>query len=295
MRRCAFLTLEDPTNFVIDDELAYEPLRERGWAVEAIPWSRPAVAWGAYDAVVIRSPWDYVKAPDAFLDVLREIERAGTALFNPLGLVRWNLQKTYLRDLAERGVPVVPTIWRDRLGPSELPQLFEELGASEIVVKPVLGVNADGAYRLDRRTAREQADSIESYFRSRALMAQPFAAGITAEGEFSLFYFNGEHSHTVLKTPASGDFRVQEEHGGQIRAVQAEDALRAAGDAALAAIGEAPLYARTDFVRAPDEAGFWLMELELIEPSLYLRMDARAPWRFASALHERVTRHASAP
>src|SRR4029077_3073072 len=96
-------------------------------------------------------------------------------------------------------------------------------------------------------------------------------------------------SHTILKTPKAHDFRVQEEHGGIIRAVEAERELRAAGDTALRALDSVPLYARADFVRANHGRGFWLMELELIEPSLYLRMDAGAPERFAQALHDRAS------
>jgi glutathione synthase/RimK-type ligase-like ATP-grasp enzyme len=286
--RCAFLTLEDSTGYVIDDELAYAPLAALGWRVDTIPWRRPQVEWRAYDAVVIRSTWDYVTDPDAFLDVLGEIERSGTPLFNELDLVRWNIRKTYLRDLAARGVPVVPTIWRDRLQPNEVSDLIEEVGTAEVVIKPVVGANASGTFRLDAHTARSGANELCAYYADRALLVQPFLSAITTEGEFSLFYFNGEFSHTILKLPKAADFRVQEEHGGIIRAVETEDALREAGDAALHAIGAVPLYVRADFVRANDASKYWLMELELIEPSLYLRMDKAAPERFARALHDRV-------
>lgn len=272
----------------MDDHLAYQPLGELGWRVEMVPWRRPGVDWKAYDAVVIRSTWDYQTAPDAFLGVLAEIECARTPLFNGLELVRWNIRKTYLRDLAERGVPVVPTLWRDRLALGELPRLVDEVGTAEVVVKPVVGASAGGAFRLQARSVAQPAE-VEAYYADRALMAQPFLRAITDEGEFSLFYFNGEHSHTIVKAPKPADFRVQEEHGGTIRPVQADGPLLAAGDAALRAVGEAPLYARADFVRANDGDGFWLMELELIEPSLYLRMDPRAPGRFARAFHERMT------
>ena len=250
MPRCAFLTLKDPTGYVIDDELAYPPLAALGWRVETIPWQRPNIEWHAYDAVVIRSTWDYVTDPDAFLDVLGEIERSGTPLFNGLDLVRWNIRKTYLRDLAERGVPVVPTIWRDRLHSHELPDLIEEVGTAEVVIKPVIGANASGAFRLNAQSARSRSDEVEAYYADRALLAQPFLSAITTEGEFSLFYFNGALSHSILKLPKPTDFRVQEEHGGILRAVEADDALRNAGDAALRAIGAVPLYARADFVRA---------------------------------------------
>lgn len=288
MFRCAFLTLDDSTGFVIDDELAYRPLAAFGWRVEAVSWRKRSCNWCAYDAVVIRSTWDYIADPDAFLASLTEIERTGVPLFNSLGLVRWNIHKTYLRDLDRRGVPVVSTIWRERLAPGELPALIEEVGADDVVIKPVIGLNAHRVFRVNARNARQPPAELSAHYAERALMAQPFLTHVSTEGEFSLSYFNGELSHTILKTPKIHDFRVQEEHGGVIRAVTAESELRAAGDVALRALDSVPLYARADFVRANHGRGFWLMELELIEPSLYLRMDTGAPERFARALHERV-------
>jgi glutathione synthase/RimK-type ligase-like ATP-grasp enzyme len=287
-KRCAFLTLDDPAGYVIDDELACGPLRGLGWRVEAIPWRRPGVSWGRFDAVVIRSPWDYQKDPVAFLAVLWEIERSGTPLFNGLDLVRWNLPKKYLGELAERGVPTVPTVWLDRLGPGDLIGMFDAMGVDEIVVKPVVGANADGAFRLDRSAGSERTGELEGYYSRRALMAQPFVRAVVEEGEYSLVYVDGEYSHTVLKAPKAMDFRVQEEHGGEIRSVEVDRPLRAAGEAVIEALGERPLYARVDLVRSNDDEGFWLMELELIEPSLYLRMDPEAPERFARALDARV-------
>jgi glutathione synthase/RimK-type ligase-like ATP-grasp enzyme len=288
MRRCAFLTLEDPTGYVIDDELAYPPLAALDWRVDTLPWQHRDADWHAYDAVVIRSTWDYVNDPAAFLDVLGEIERSGTPLFNGLEVVRWNIRKTYLRDLAERGVSVVPTVWRDRLQPNELHDLIQEIGTTEVVIKPVVGANASGAFRLDAQTARHREGELNAYYADRALLAQPFLSAITSEGEFSLFYFNGTLSHAISKVPKPSDFRVQEEHGGVIQAVEPETELREAGGAAMCALDAQPLYARADFVRANDGRSYWLMELELVEPSLYLRMDTAAPRRFARALHERV-------
>ncbi|MFL6528509.1 MAG: RimK family alpha-L-glutamate ligase [Chthoniobacterales bacterium] len=292
MQRCAFLTIQDPAGYVIDDELAYGPLAQLGWRVDAIPWDRSGVDWRSYDAVVIRSTWDYIKHPNTFLAVLEEIERSGVPLFNPLDVVRWNINKIYLRDLADRGVPVVPTVWLERLDPDKLPKLIERIGTEEIVLKPIVGANASGTFRISARGGRDQADELSAWFTNRALMAQPFLSAITTEGEFSLFYFNGEHSHTILKTPKPADFRVQEEHGGIIRAYEADSDLRTAGDAALEALDGAPLYARADFVRKEHGAGYWLMELELIEPSLYFRTNNEAPFRFAEAL-DRAARSGS--
>jgi len=286
-RRCAFLTLKDPTGYVIDDELAYAPLAELGWRVEAVPWNQAGVNWRAFDAVVIRSTWDYTHEPLAFLDSLAEIERAGAPLFNPVDVVRRNYDKRYLRELEASGVPIVPTVWRDRLQPGELPELFDELGAAEIVVKPVVGAGARGAFRVARDQVQAQQKAVEAHYAHQPLMAQPFVASVETEGEYSLFYFNGELSHAIVKTPKAADFRVQEEHGGRIVAVEATDELRAAGDRALQTLAEPLLYARVDLIRAPS-GQFWLMELELIEPALYFRMDEESPRRFARALERRA-------
>jgi glutathione synthase/RimK-type ligase-like ATP-grasp enzyme len=270
--------------FVTDDDLAYAPLSALGWEVQLVPWRQP-VAWDELDVVVIRSTWDYQQAPAAFLAVLEQIQRSRACLENSLPLVRWNMEKTYLRDLQRRGVCIVPTVWGSDLGPVNEQAILARLGADEVVLKPVVGANADHTYRLRRGAAGwgEAAAALTP----RGYLAQPFVPSVVAEGEYSLFYFGGALSHAVLKTPRSEDFRVQEEHGGTIRAVAASPDLESAGGRVMAALGQVPLYARVDIVRLEDGA-FGLMELELIEPSLYLRMDPGAPERFARALDQRV-------
>ncbi len=145
-----------------------------------------------------------------------------------------------------------------------------------------MSANAQGAWRLDAARARALAPEIEAYFAGRPLMMQPFERGIAEEGEFSMMYFNGAHSHSILKVPKRGEFRVQEEYGSEITSIQPEPAMLAAGNAAVAAIGQRLLYARADFVRSGH--AFRLMELELVEPSIYLRTDVGAPDRFADAI-----------
>lgn len=287
-RRCAFLTLSDPTGYVIDDDLAIAPLAELGWTVDVVPWDRPGVRWRDYAIVVIRSTWDYYYRPEQFLAVLADIDASGTRLENRLPLVRWNLRKTYLRELAARGVAIAPTLWRERLRSGELASLFAELGAREAVIKPVVGAGASGAWRLDRASLPRLAAEIEDYYGDRPLLLQAFADAVLTEGEYSLFWFNGRYSHAIGKLPQAGDFRVQEEHGGDIRAVEPESSLRAAAQTTLEALGEMPLYLRADFVRSNDGRDWWLMELELVEPSLYLRMHPDAPRAFAAAVVARA-------
>jgi hypothetical protein len=282
MRRCAFLTMDSLDGYISEgDEVAYAPLKALGWVVEAVPWRRPGVDWRRFDAVIIRTTWDYHEAPEAFVSVLEQVKRSGAPLENGLDLVIWNMNKTYLRDLERRGIPIVPTIWGSDIGPVNQKTILKRLGSDEVVLKPVIGASAYHTYRLNRGSATwSEAAAV---FEHREYLAQPFFASVVDEGDYSLFFFGGEYSHAVLKTPRSQDFRVQEEHGGIIRAAVASRELVSAGARVMAAIGQTPLYARVDLVQLTD-AGYGLMELELIEPALYLRMDDGAPERFAFAL-----------
>ena len=282
MKRLAFLTLDERGDYVIDDELAIAPLTALGWAVSTLSWRQTATPWSDFDAVIIRSTWDYWYDVQGFLETLEKIDRQ-TRLANALDLVRWNLRKTYLRDLEERGVGIVPTAWLHGLDPERLPGLAGHLGSDELVVKPVIGANGDDAFRLSTGEEDARLGRIAAIFDGRACMLQPFRQMVQEEGEYSLFFFDGGFSHAILKTPASGEFRSQEERGGQITRIDPEPLLARRGKQALAAVSPRPLYARVDLVRN-DLGDFELMELELIEPSLYLRMEPGAPERFANAI-----------
>ena len=288
--RCAFLTTERIGEFVCDDDLAVPPLEREGWTVDIVPWERPGVVWGEYDLAIVRSTYNYQDAPERFLSVLRDIESAAVPLQNSLPLILWNLRKSYLRELENRGIPIVPTVWRDRLEPGDLESHVNRAGASDVIVKPVVGAGAQGAYRLSRESHADEIRAAENYFSNRAAMIQPFVASILRAGEYSLFYMDGEFSHAIAKIPTQGDFRVQEEFGGDIQSYAAGESLRFAADTVIDALTEQPLYARVDLVRNDADDGYWLMELELIEPSLYLRMDPGAPDRFAHAIDRRFRR-----
>ena len=282
MKQCAFLTLDERGDFVIDDEHAIEPLAGLGWEVATVSWRQTAVPWSRFEAVVIRSTWDYWNDVPAFLEMLARINRQ-TRLANPLDLVHWNLAKTYLRDLEGNGVGVVPTVWLDELPPGAIGKCVDQLGSDDLVIKPVVGANGQDAFRLSPRDDPQRLQDIADRFRRRACMVQPFRHKVLEEGEYSLFFFSGDYSHAILKVPAAGEFRSQEERGAEVLSIVPETKLLERGHQALAAVVHTPLYARIDFVR--DAAGdFEVMELELIEPSLYLRTDPEAPARFAQAV-----------
>lgn len=265
--------------YVSDDELAIEPLRDLGWDVETVSWRETAVDWNDFNIVVIRTTWDYQRDPHTFLAVLQQIESSSAHLENSLGVVKWNLDKRYLRELAGKRVNVVPTIWDGRYDEKSFNDWLLTFHTGEIIIKPTVSATAEHTYRMTKFDP-----NFTEIFSRRPFMVQPFMPNIVSEGEYSLFYMGGEYSHTILKAPRTADFRVQEEHGGVISAVEPTKKLRDTGRMIVEMVAPSPLYARVDLVRNTGD-DFALMELELIEPALYLRMEAGAPRRFAAAIN----------
>lgn len=285
MKKCAFLTMDNLEDFESYDNLLVEPFAERGWQVEFVSWRHTGIDWDNYEAVIIRSPWDYQKDPEKFLSVLEDIDHSSARLENNLELVRRNIHKIYLRDLEDRGVNIVPTLWRNFFRSDTFEKLFDVLETDEIIIKPVISANADDTFRLTGDTGLATLRKLETTFSNRAYMVQPFMQYIIDEGEFSLFFFGNTYSHTVLKTPAEKDFRVQEEHGGKLRKTEPDPVLLNQAQEVIQTIRPEPLYARVDYVRTGTDS-FALMELELIEPSLYFNMDPDSPERFARVFDE---------
>jgi len=281
MRQCAYLSMDDLSDFEAYDHLTIAPMAELGWQVSEVSWRAKDVAWGHYEAVVIRTPWDYQDTPQEFLNTLEEIENSNARLLNSLDTVRWNISKTYLKDFAKKGVPIVPTRWVGSFADPIMHAAFAEWGTPELIIKPQVSANADDTFRLTPIALAEKAATLYETFQARPHMVQPFLPAVVKEGEFSLFYFSGEYSHAILKKPKREDFRVQEEHGGQLSKIEPEPPLRQAADLVIAALDEKLLYARVDLIR--HGSTFLLMELEAIEPSLYFNMDQDAAGRFARA------------
>lgn len=285
MKTVVYLTMEDPGDFFIYDELTYAPLKSLGWNVVEIPWSTPPSDWTKFDAVVIRSTWDYQNHLDRFLEILQQVERSGVPLFNSYEICKWNATKTYLRDLAERGIPTIETVWLDRFCRPSLESAREKFSSSHsIVLKPHVGAGADNIVILDD-TIDQRWDRASEIYEDSPIMVQPFLDSIVSLGEYSLFYFGGQYSHAILKTPKAGDFRVQEEHGGIIRSTEPPEDLIQCGKKTLAAISEDLLYGRVDLVRL-DDGSMAVIEVELIEPSLYFTYDDQSPKRFAEAFDQ---------
>ena len=283
MNRCAFLNMDSTEDWSIDADLAFAPLAELGWQAEWLPWKTPDVHWDSWDVVYLAATWDYPDEPERFIRVLETVDQSRALLVNPLEPVQWSVRKTYLDDLADRDVSVVPTRFFTCFDECPADDLYRQFDVDTIVFKPVVGANAQYAFLVPRSELDHMRHKMASVFAERPFMAQPCMNAIHDDGEYSLMYIGGEFSHAIRKVPKPGDFRVQEEHGSTVTpSVPTKDML-AVSEHALSVAGDDLLYARCDLVR-DEEGRYRIMELELVEPSLYLRMDDSAPARFAAAL-----------
>ena len=279
MKKLAFLSMDSLHGHICSDELLYSPLQQQGWLCELVSWHNKEINWSEYDAVLIRSTWDYQNDPAAFIRTLERIEQSPARLENKIELVRWNMDKCYLRDLELADVTIVPTVWISEFSNQQMMECFESFATDEIIIKPNISANANNTFRLTQEQAKKFTPKLEEIFKCKNHMIQPLMQNIINEGEFSVFFFADEYSHAVLKKPKAQDFRVQEEYGGILTLVTPEKSLLDCARQVLQAVSPKPLYSRIDFVRYDN--GFALMELEIIEPSLYLNMDPASPQRFA--------------
>ncbi|QBY05566.1 hypothetical protein E2K93_14815 [Thalassotalea sp. HSM 43] len=291
MKHCAILTMDCLDDFEAYDHLFDQPLLELGWQTHMVSWRQSNVDWNQYDVVLIRTPWDYQDDAPLFMQVLTDIEQSRAVLENSINIVEWNINKKYLRELEQYSVNIVPTIWEEQYNEALVGEYFARFDTQQIVIKPCVSANADNTFWLTTQNWQEYKQDLANAFASRDFMVQPFVESVINEGEYSCFYFDGQYSHSILKTPKENDFRVQEEHGGRLKLVDAEPVLREQAEhamAKLAQIDEMPMYARVDFVRIGDK--FAMMEAELIEPSLYFNMDENSAPLFATLFAERMAR-----
>jgi hypothetical protein len=286
-KKVVLLSMDNTKGFFTYDKLLIEPMKSAGWDAEEISWRNENINWNNYDAVIVRSTWDYQKDYKKFIDVLEKINNSSAHLENNFELMKWNMNKKYLFDLEQDGIRIVDTLWKNTFNFNETQNSFYLFKTKEIIVKPNISANADNTFRLTEEDLLNRKNELEKIFENREFMVQPFMENIVEEGEYSLFFFNGDFSHCVLKKPKENDFRVQEEHGGKFKRVVPTEHQISIGKNIVSKLSSLPLYARTDLVRTIDN-DFALMELEAIEPSLYFNMDEESPIKFVKAFEEKM-------
>jgi len=241
-------------------------------------WDDARVEWSGFDALVLRSCWDYHLRPAEFAAWLDVLETLGVRLYNPFAVVRWNMHKEYLRELGSGGVLVPNTVWVDRGAETSLSDIMRASGWREAIVKPAISASATDTWRA---TPADDARFGE-LSRRAGLLVQEVIPEVAAVGEWSLVFIDGEFSHAAIKRPRPGDFRVQTEHGGSADAAHAPSDVIVQAAAITRHIPSGWLYARIDGVVTP--RGFMLMEVECLEPHLFFSHKPEARRRFADAV-----------
>lgn len=282
MKSLAFVTYAGAPALTADDALAIAPLRER--SISAIPavWNDPALCWEQFAGVVIRSCWDYHLMPAEFRRWVNGLKAAEVPVWNPPGMLLWNMDKRYLLDLAGKGVPIPRTVWVESGAAPDLSVLLDDAGIRQAVVKPAISATAHQTWRVSREQAADYQAQFGKQVLSGATLVQEFIPELPRDGEWSLLFFGGKFSHAIKKRPGGGDFRVQHDYGGSAVAETASPPLVSQARQILATLDPMPLYARVDGVEVAGQ--LVLLELELIEPELFLRLDPAAPERFAAAV-----------
>jgi len=282
LKQVAFVVDSNHGDYTPDDGLAVSALNAADIHVSAPVWNDPTVDWTRFDLVVVRTTWDYSRNIDAFLNWLDRLETAQIKLWNPPSIMRWNADKNYLREMETRGAAILPTAW---YGSGMVVDLVTELaqrGWSDVVVKPTVSAGSRRTWHLTAPFTEADQSHLSEILIDSGAMIQPFAESILTEGEWSFVFFNRQFSHAVLKKAQQGDFRVQIQFGGAANPVEPPPTLLTQAAQVLDQVESPLLYTRVDGVNV--DGRFQLMELELIEPRLFLSTNALAPTRFADAI-----------
>ena len=281
----ALVTADEYPELEPDSQRLLPALAARGIDARPVVWTDPDVDWSSFQAIVVRSPWDYFLRAAEWADWLERVDATGVPMFNPGKVIRWNSHKSYLQQLASAGVPVIDTVLTTSSAPGDLNDLLAGAGWDDAIVKPAID---GGAMRLFRvRDVDDPQERFDALVADGDVLVQPFLPSIVEDGELSMIYLDGELQHTVRKKAKPGDIRVQPYWGGayvlEEPSAEALDVARRIFDAVDADL----LYARVDLVNGLD-GSLQLIELEVIEPLLFLELNDAAPARFAEALAARL-------
>lgn len=272
MRDVALVTYEGLPELVPGDQRLIQPLAALAIRAVAVRWDDPDVDWRQFAAVVIRSCWDYHERWAEFRQWVETLAEQGVPLYNSVQTVLWNMEKSYLRRLAENGVKTIPSVWANKGETPSLQDLLDAQGWDKVVLKPTIGAGAYGIKIVQREQAAAHQTEFEALLQQSHVIIQPVLEEVR-EGEISLLFFDHQFSHAVRKVPDTGSIFVNMEYGGRNALIEVDDALIATGksiiDTARQVYNDEPyLFARVDGVIVNGE--FLLMELELLEPELFL-------------------------
>lgn len=265
-----------------EDDQIINYLTERGINITKEIWNDERVEWKSYDLAILKSPWDYFDLIEDFYGWLKKIESLNLRLLNPIEIIRWNTDKHYLHDIEKAGLKVTPSIFLTKGDDFNLHQYFNIYNTDKFIVKPAVSGGSKNTFKVTTANAHEVNEKLIALTEIEDFIVQPFLNEIEETGELSFLFFNGKFSHALLKKAAEGDFRVQATFGGTVHPQQPAEDLIIAVQKYVDQFAKGTLYARVDGAMVNNE--FILMELELIEPFLFLDTNKKALENYYQAL-----------
>lgn len=273
---CQIVTPETPN----DDHLFINILKQDGIEVEILNWNEKNIEWAKYNAVIIRTTWDYQKRFSEFSDVINKISK-DTMLLNPIDVINWNIDKKYLIELQNQNLPTVPSRWFSDLTKENIASCFDDLNQGQgIIVKPTISASSQGIQKIN------SVDELQEQQNEKDWLVQPFIPSIEEFGEYSLLYYSKEFSHAICKLPKAGEYRSQEEFGSSLSAWTPDKEALKLAEHILEIIPKNHLYARIDLIKKPNSNQYYIMEVEMIEPAMFLRFSDNAASNFANAIRK---------
>lgn len=265
-----------------EDDKLLNFLKEKGLNIERVIWNDEHIKWEDYSLAILKSPWDYFDMIEDFYSWLNHLEAKNIKLLNPIEVVRWNANKQYLQEIEAAGLKITPSFFIQNKESVNLEHFFEKFNTNKLIVKPCVSGGAKNTFKVTADNVNEVNQKLNILIQDEDFIIQPFLPEILENGEWSFVFFNGAYSHSLIKQAKPGDFRVQPAHGGSVHPQKPSEELIATAQQYITLFAKDCLYARVDGTFVNGE--FLLMELELIEPFLFLNTETENYERYYKAL-----------
>ena len=269
-------------NILFEEQLLKSALENQGLTVDIAYWNNPSYDWSKTRSLVFRTIWDYFERFDEFLLWLEEV-RHQTQLINSYDLVKWNIDKHYLKELSEKGIKIVPTYFAKKNSKRNLAEIIELQQWKDVVIKPAISASAYKTFKILEETVNSNEKLFKDLLNQRDMLVQPFINTIEKFGEASLMVIDGKFTHAILKKAKPGDFRVQDDFGGTVHDYVPTKKEIEFAEMVIEKCKAKPLYGRVDIIW-DNEKNVYLSELEIIEPELWLRNYPKSAESIAEAV-----------
>ena len=271
-------------NILLEQELLKSAFESQGLKVDITYWDNPSYEWQQTKSVLFRTVWDYFERFDEFWDWLEQV-KTKTRLINSYELIKWNIDKHYLRDLKNNGIQVVPTYFADRGNNISLQEIANLNDWKHIVIKPAISASAFNTYKINNDEIEQKEQLFHELLQTHDMLVQPFFPTISELGEASLMVFGGKFTHAILKKAKAGDFRVQDDFGGTVHDYNPTQEEINFAEKVFQSCTSMPIYGRVDIVWDSNKH-IYRSELEIIEPELWIRNRPESANKIAEAVNK---------